>query len=161
MDRINSCGSRINFTAKLDVSQMTTNVKRWKNIAQIFETKTADAPHDTIILMKDEQGAVDICHMLKDSGISYCKLAKEKISSLLKNPDEKVADSMAKLLGIYKHTNKNIDFAHDLLNKMEKNDKSFDSEFAGEFWKLVFNKCTKDVQKSINKDPSLRLFKND
>ena len=158
MNGITPYNNKVNFTAKLDVSSMTTNVKRWKNIAGIFEKKTADAPNDTFVLMKDDNGSVDICHMLQNSGISYCKLAKNKVTALLKNSDDKIADSMAKLLGIYKHTNKNIEYARDLLNKMEKNDKAFDSEFAGEFWKLIFNKCVKDVQKSIAKSPDLKIF---
>ena len=149
-----------NFTAKLDVSELNKNVRRWKNIAKAFEARTANNYIDSIALIDNGKGSFEVSYSFeKGIGFSFCKLGKNQMATLLKNPDDMIAGTFSRLLAIYKFQCKKIGYAKEFLNKVE-HDGGADVEFVNSLWTLVINKCASGVQNMLNKDPMLRLFKN-
>ena len=92
-----------NFTAKLDVSELNKNVRRWKNIAKIFEARTANNYSDSFALVDNGKDSFDVLYYSGNGiGLGLCKLEKTKMATLLKNPDDMIADTFSRLLAIYK-----------------------------------------------------------
>ena len=91
------------FNAKLDVRGMTTNKARWKNIARIFEEKTANSKDGLIELWDANSSLGDRlcinCIPLvngKDDEL-YIEGAESIADKLLKLSDEKAAGRFVKL----------------------------------------------------------------
>ncbi len=152
--------NQVNFKAQMNVSNVTTNLKRWRKVANLFETKTARSPEDVFTLFPYRDGSLDVAYRLENIDISFCKLQLPQIKKLLKDTDDAVAAAFAKLLVIYKAQVKKIGYTKEFLDKMSNGGKNADADFTAKLWRVVMEKCMKDVNKSLEANPSLNVFKN-
>lgn len=126
------------FGAKLDVSGMTTNKARWKNIARIFEEKTKNNKDGLVELWNAKStfggrlyiNCIPIVNEKADE--LYLEGTKSIADNLLKLSDEKVAGKFAKLFKtaekLVKDKFKAIDFV-DKFSTKYKNVKDEDVIF--------------------------------
>lgn len=152
--------NKVNFTARMDVSNVSNNLKRWRSVANLFETKTARSPEDVFTLLPSREGSLDVAYSLDNVDISFCKLQMPQIKKLLKETDDSIAASFAKLLVIYQAQVKKIGYAKEFLDKMSNSGRNVDADFTAKLWRVVMEKCMKDVNKSLEANTSLNVFRN-
>lgn len=120
----NNLNCNVNFTARLDLTNIKNNRKVWKNVAQIFEDKTQKIPYE--FQLSDSNNCVDI-YALSDNTLEdiehCCTLSKESTKKLMSYPAEKISQKLVKLLNVFKHQDKTRYTALDFLKKLEKDDK--------------------------------------
>ena len=121
----NNLNYNVNFTARLDLTNVKNNRKVWKNVAQIFEDKTQKTPYDFQIT--DSNSRIDIYALADNTledGIEHCcTLSKEATKKLMSYPAEKISQKLVKLLNVFTHQDKTRYDALDFLKKLEKDDK--------------------------------------
>lgn len=115
----------INFTAKLDISEIKNNKALWNNVADIFENKTKKIPYDFSV--SDENNKIDIFASADLGNEDYsehcCTLTKSAAKDLLTYSQEKIAQKFIKLLNIFKHQDNTKIDTMEFLKKLAKNDK--------------------------------------
>ena len=158
MNELNPSNSPVNFTAKLGISDIKTNVRRWRNISQIFENQTKNYPNDTFEIIKSGVNDYNLVYTEDLLGFSFCKITKEQLKKLLNSTDEKIAEKFTKLFALYKFQLKKIALGREFLNKIQQNGKTQDNEFTNGFFTLLINKCSRDFQNAVNSDKSLKTF---
>ena len=155
---MNTINNQPNFTARLDINKL--NGKRWQNIAQIFAWKTMKYPKDTFVLTPHENGDMTIHQVFPGSNINYhSKLRKRQTENLLKNSDETIDESFVRLLETVKFHHRKIQHTNKFLNAIQLDSNEKDTDFSTKIWEIVFEKYSKDIEKSLSTDPLLRVFK--
>ncbi len=157
----------INFTAKLDISEIKNNKALWANVADIFENKTKKIPYDFSV--SDQNNKVDIFASVDLGNEDYsehcCTLTKSASKDLLTFSQEKIAQKLIKLLNIFKHQDKTKIDTIEFLNKLEKSDKydtlntpiyeNGDSIYDKVFYP-IFDKMKQDRIKAVADDSILK-----
>lgn len=158
--------NNINFTAKLDLSNVKSNKRMWNQVAQMFEEKTHKTPYT--FNLDDSDGVIDIyAHTnTKLQEIEHsCTLSKTGTNELINMTPEKITNKLVKLLNIFKSHDKTTNTGLECLNKLGKNDKydtlttcerGQNSIFDRIYW-AVTDKAKADRTERIAKDP---IFKN-
>ncbi len=152
--------NQTNFTARINASDLQTNVRRWRKIARIFEEKTSTNPNESLDLIKTDLNEVDVFYTKSESGVSFCRLQQEQIKKLLEKTDNEVAEAFVKLMKVYKYHYQKIEYSVDFMKRIQQTDNNkFDADFANNFWMLILGKCRADFQQSLDKDSALKIFK--
>ena len=161
MNSINSSyNNNVNFTAKMDISEMGAHVKRMKNIAQMFEAKTKKYPDDTFHIGVCADGDYSIYHY--DKGLEHencADVTTESLNKLLEKSDEYVTKKLVKLFNIFKKVDEEYIRAGKYIVSVVKRDKNNDpTNFEQKFWDIVIKKANKDRDIAISKDAVLKNF---
>lgn len=125
MINTNFKNNSVNFTAKLDISEMRNNKKLWSEVVDIFENKTKKTPYDFIVTNSDNR--IDIYATTELNADDYsehcCTLTKKATKTLLSLDADSIAQKFVKLLNIFKHQDKTKVDTLAFLAKLEKADK--------------------------------------
>lgn len=116
--------NNINFTAKLDLSNIKHNKRVWNSVGRIFEEKTRKIPYE--FELNDNNGAIDIYAISQSKSREFehgCELSKEGTENLLNRSPNRIAGKLIKLLNIFKNDDKTTNTILECLEKLEKNDK--------------------------------------
>ena len=154
--KISSLSNSTNFEARLDVSAMNKNTKRWKNIAKIFAEKTKNSPNEVVIMDERWLGAFRNGDELLfgDFNKSFNDILKEKT-------DKQVATSLAKFLKLEKSRNnivsKSINYIKFMNRLDEKLNKSnTDTNLYDILYAEALDKANKIVKNKADKDSILK-----
>lgn len=116
--------NNVNFTARLDLSNVKKNKRMWNEVAQMFETKTNKTPYTFRI--DDSDSVIDIYatnHTRLNDIEHCCTFSKEGTEKFMALTPEKKVNKLAKLLNIFKRHDKTTNTTLECLEKLEKQDK--------------------------------------
>lgn len=119
----NRYDGKTNFTARLDLSNIKLNKRKWNSVAQMFEAKTQKDAYTFQI--SDNSKRIDI-YALSDvnNDIEHsCLLSNDGTQKLMELPEEKITQKLIKLLNVFKHQDKTRADSVEFLEKFEKSDK--------------------------------------
>ncbi len=162
---MNINNNNVNFTARLNLSEIKTNKQRWNNISHIFENKTKNIDYNVDLKMKDDSLDIFAYNQNENDFEHFCTLSKESTKKLMAMDDEKISGKFEKLIRIFKDLDKTKTFTVEFLNKLEKHDKygtltkakykDGDSIYDRIFYP-VFDKMQDDTIAATYKDPILK-----
>lgn len=115
--------NNINFTARLDLSNVKIEKNRWKNVAKMFEDKTKETPYTFELSDRGKQLEIYAFSEALDDVEHCCTLSKDGTKRLMEASDEKITQKLIKLLNIFNHQDNTRMRAVEFLNTLEKNDK--------------------------------------
>jgi len=159
----NHCGNRVNFTARMDVKDVTKNVERWKNIAKIFEGKTQKYDRDVFEIMDGitSDGGVHVYNWRWDAqkaGVAElnehsCDFSQAATDKMLEHSDETIAIKFVKMLKHFTDFDKEAEKAETFVNKVVT--KEDPTGFESKFWDVWYNKACTELKNKFAKDPIL------
>lgn len=150
---MNNVNNNINFTARMDISKLTLDQKRWNNIAKVFEQKTAKYPNDTFSLT-NSHNFIEAYNYNKKTGDEI--VADIPIDKLMEMTDNKIAAKFKKMLDIAVHRDKIYTKTNKFIENMNKTLKH--TEFNKDIvWQRVVN-ITNDGTQALKNEDS--FFKN-
>lgn len=152
---VNNNYNNVNFTARLDLTNIKTNKKVWQDVAQMFEQKTQKTPYTFELT---EQGKLlDIYALPEAKGFDdvehECTFSEDGTKKLMGLTADKITQKLVKLLDVFKHQDKTRQMTGEFLKKLEKNDiyNTLDTSVSKDeytisekFWGSTFDKMTAD-----------------
>lgn len=150
MDSINN---NINFTARMDVSKVALNKSRWQKIAELFEQKTQNYPHDTFQI-EELPCSISAYNLNSKSGEEISADFSGVIMDKLMNmSDEQIVSKFKKLLSISNKQAKLYEKTQKFINSaLGKNDDKTEEKI----WDVIVEKACADSQAAIQKDSFLK-----
>lgn len=160
MNCINTNSNNINFTAKMNILAADVDIKRLNNIAEMFERKTNEFPHDTFEVNGTKQNGYQIYHFDKNCNEeNCCDITTEQWQKLFEKSNEYVNGKLVKLFNIFKKKDEDIHAASKYISTVMENDKNGDpTDFEQKFWDIVYEKVTNDRNIAVSKDSILKDF---
>lgn len=159
--------SNVNFTARLDLSRVSSNKRMWSNVADMFEAKTKKIPYTFRLDNSCDELVIQADTILKsgydpEHDVIISKKATEELMAMT---PEKIAQKLVKLLNVFKEQDQTLDAGFKFLNKLEKKDKyhtlsdTFDSgkeTFFDRIWCAVIDKTKADRYRALREDSIFR-----
>ena len=154
--KISSFSDGTNFQARLDVSAMNKNTRRWKNVAKIFAEKTKNSPEEIVIMDEKWLGAFrgEKELLFADFNKSFNDILKEKT-------DKQVATSLAKFLKLEKSRNNIVERSINYIKFMNRLDEKLnksntDASLYDILYAEALDKANKIVKNKADKDSILK-----
>ncbi len=156
INKINSFG-QINFRAKLDISAIKEQKKRWRNIAEIFETKTAKYPAEKCILSGSFRKGLCL-NLLNKQNYVQCECAfTRKASNKLQNySNVTIAEKLKSVFKILKNEQDITENADKLAKKLNLDSETAPQNAALSFWSFIADMTVYNKEQVLNKDKFLK-----
>lgn len=152
---VNNNYNNVNFTARLDLTNIKTNKKVWQDVAQMFEQKTQKTPYTFELTEQGKQ--LDIYALPESKGFDdvehECTFSEDGTKKLMSLTADKITQKLVKLLDVFKYQDKTRQMTGEFLKKLEKNDiyNTLDTSVSKDkytisekFWDSTFDKMTAD-----------------
>lgn len=115
----------VNFKGRLDISEMTTNKARWKNIAKMFKEETKGINYESSVYDDNKVLEIYVNRMsrrnrnfdyIDDLTPRTATLTPKGTEELLSQPDDVIAKILAKHLQFVQKLDENCKKAENILN---------------------------------------------
>ena len=152
---MNNINNNVNFTARMDIRKVSINKDRWKNIAQIFEQKTAKYPNDTFKMEDLPNGISGYNFNNKNANEICANITGVEFDRLLNMSDSTIVSKFKKMLDISAKKQKIYDATNQYIEKLSKAAKNSEINETNIWYKAadIAEKETKALQ---NKDNFLK-----